>query len=825
MTIVVAMIRYDAPAGDISTKNILMLGVGLYPFLHLCSLFFSLFRIRFFRFISHIALAYNIGFFLLLTLNYLCLTFWLEINWFGGFSEAFNQVINAVHNNYNNDFWEILLFYPIVALVVTYPIFTLFSLYTVKYSRKFLTWWCVFAVIIIGINFSSGALQSLYSRQLNNAQTILSQEGENQKGFEQAQVWFLESAILYFARHGSNYDNLFEKLYDSSLFEYFWERLGESASRWRSNSFATNASKVWDAANVLLTLGEIHSETEDGIVRTKYTFDFQNTTHENQEVVIFFQTPSTWSVVSELKLGLDLQLIGQVAPRGAAKRVYEESLRRNIDPALIEKVGLNSYSLRVFPIPGKTVSQWKQKVQVEILTPVSTDATEIVYAPKFSFINVRFDENSRAITKVYDGGKLIKEDVIEKNVEKYLKQEHMMAAPESAKNAQYIGDYCLPAALSQYAAQQFDTPVTDKITLFFDISKSAERNNVEKQYKNIYAAFKNYNGALNDVDLYTFNFDVQRVSDVDNLSFWWYSDTDRIMNYIDKNGFQNQHIVIVTDDDSFNLSTGQYQIPTLQNIHSNRIDIIKIGNDIKRYKTDITNLVAATGGNVFEISDKADISTVAKKIKTADDMTLADGHCVTTASENKQREKILAGIIGNILLSRMTPQNQEEIFQAQNTLAETYVIVNQYNSLIALETARQQNDLNNYSNQQGAYETEFENFDKSNSPLPPRPGMELQGARDEITWLWTNLNITTYRSEPIGIQAGLERVDDGLKWASSDGWFFDSGSSYRSRSYSSELNLGGIILLLIYLIEIVSCINFIFMVRKGQPEEKITNQK
>jgi len=157
---------------------------------------------------------------------------------------------------------------------------------------------------------------------------------------------------------------------------------------------------------------------------------------------------------------------------------------------------------------------------VEILTPVSTDATEIVYAPKFSFINLRFDENSRAITKVYDGGKLIKEDVVEKNVEKYLKQEHMMAAPESAKNAQYIGDYCLPAALSQYAAQQFDTPMADKITLFFDISKSAERNNVEKQYKNIYAALKNYNGALNDVDLYTFNFDVQRVSDVDNLSFW-----------------------------------------------------------------------------------------------------------------------------------------------------------------------------------------------------------------------------------------------------------------------------------------------------------------
>ncbi|MBP7806650.1 hypothetical protein KA057_03125, partial [Candidatus Gracilibacteria bacterium] len=744
-----------------------------------------------------------------------CLTFGLEINGFGGFSEVFNGLISSVHNNYNSNFWEALLLYPTIALVVTYPIFTLFSLYRVNYSRNFLTWGCVFAVIIIGVNLSSGALQSFYSRQINQAQTILSQEGENQKGFEEAQVWFLESAMLYFARHGSNYSNLFEKLYDSSLFEYFGERLGDSTSRWRSNSFATNASKVGDAANVLLTLGEIHSETEDGIVRTKYTFDFQNTSQENQEVVIFFQTPSTWSVVSELKLGLDLQLIGQVAPRGAAKRVYEESLRRNIDPALIEKVGLNSYSLRVFPIPGKKVSQGKQKVQVEILTPVSSDATDIVYAPKFSFINLRFDENSRAITKVYDGGKLTKEDIIDRDVEKYLTQEHMMTAPESAKSAQNIGTYCLSPALLQYGAKDLNQPITDKISLFLDISKSAERNNVEKQYKNIYAVLKNYNKTLNDVDIYAYNFDVQRISDVDNLSFWGYSDTDRVMNYIDKNGFQNQHIVIVTDDDSFNLSTSQYQVPTLQNIHSNRIDIIKIGTDVKRYKTDITNLVAATGGDIFEVKNKTDIDTVVKKVKTTDRMTLADAtNCIPPTSENKQRDKIQAGIIGNILLSRMTPQNQEQIFQAQNSLAEKYIIVNQYNSLIALETARQQNDLNNYSNQQGAYETEFENFDKSTSNnLFPRPA----SARQEI-------GMDMMVSD--GINPGLERVDSNLKSVSySDDSFFGSGSSYRSRSYSSELNLGGIILLLIYLVEIISCINFIFMVRKGRPEEKITNQK
>jgi len=143
-------------------------------------------------------------------------------------------------------------------------------------------------------------------------------------------------------------------------------------------------------------------------------------------------------------------------------------------------------------------------------------------------------------------------------------------------------------------------------------------------------------------------------------------------------------------------------------------------------------------------------------------MTLADGHCVTTASENKQREKILAGIIGNILLSRMTPQNQEEIFQAQNKLAETYVIVNQYNSLIALETARQQNDLNNYSNQQGAYETEFENFDTPSSPPLPQRGMrEFEG--DISNFKMSN------DSSSRGIEPGLDRIDDGLRGPNTGG--------------------------------------------------------
>jgi len=40
----------------------------------------------------------------------------------------------------------------------------------------------------------------------------------------------------------------------------------------------------------------------------------------------------------------------QVAPRGAAQQVYQEQVRINVDPALLESVGPRQYRLRVFPV-------------------------------------------------------------------------------------------------------------------------------------------------------------------------------------------------------------------------------------------------------------------------------------------------------------------------------------------------------------------------------------------------------------------------------------------------------------------------------------------
>jgi len=62
-----------------------------------------------------------------------------------------------------------------------------------------------------------------------------------------------------------------------------------------------------------------------------------------------------------------------------------------------------------------------------MLTPILSKTEKITYAPKFSFINLKFDEDSGIKVKVYDELKLSKEDTIQNSdIEKYLNTEHTL---------------------------------------------------------------------------------------------------------------------------------------------------------------------------------------------------------------------------------------------------------------------------------------------------------------------------------------------------------------------------------------------------------------
>ncbi len=79
---------------------------------------------------------------------------------------------------------------------------------------------------------------------------------------------------------------------------------------------------------------------------------YSNSSFREEEVIYEFFVDGT-AVMHDLKLGPNLEFEGIIAPSGAARRLYDQEVRRTRDPALLEQLGPKQYRLSVFPVPGK----------------------------------------------------------------------------------------------------------------------------------------------------------------------------------------------------------------------------------------------------------------------------------------------------------------------------------------------------------------------------------------------------------------------------------------------------------------------------------------
>jgi hypothetical protein len=107
---------------------------------------------------------------------------------------------------------------------------------------------------------------------------------------------------------------------------------------------------------------------------------------------------------------------------------------------------MNTYSLRIFPIPSKTNkdTQGKQKVQVTLVSPLEDE--KMIYSPKFSFINLKVDDDSSIIAKAYHNDVLTQEDVKKgDDVIPYLSTEHQMENKLKFENNNRFLDQCVPS--------------------------------------------------------------------------------------------------------------------------------------------------------------------------------------------------------------------------------------------------------------------------------------------------------------------------------------------------------------------------------------------
>jgi hypothetical protein len=156
--------------------------------------------------------------------------------------------------------------------------------------------------------------------------------------------------------------------YNSPLYMNYQYVYGKDIDGYDSSNYTYKAVKL--KKREVTTTSVAHNL----FAKITITEEYQNETYSNQEVLYEFSLPNN-SVVTDLKLGANLENEGIIAPRGAAWRIYQGELNKQRDPALLEQTGPREYRLRVFPIPSKIVGTKREdnlKAQFTYLTPLTS---------------------------------------------------------------------------------------------------------------------------------------------------------------------------------------------------------------------------------------------------------------------------------------------------------------------------------------------------------------------------------------------------------------------------------------------------------------------
>lgn len=155
---------------------------------------------------------------------------------------------------------------------------------------------------------------------------------------------------------------LYEQFFDRPLVEAEREAVVHAArSTWAIDQAMSNWQAV-DDREIWLMRQEVTITEHGDWAQVELYEVYQNQTSQRQEVVYYFTLPES-AVITGVWLGnsenRQERFVYQVAPRGAAQATYQNQVRRNIDPALVEQLGPSQYRLRVFPIEPQTW-QWEE---------------------------------------------------------------------------------------------------------------------------------------------------------------------------------------------------------------------------------------------------------------------------------------------------------------------------------------------------------------------------------------------------------------------------------------------------------------------------------
>ncbi len=115
------------------------------------------------------------------------------------------------------------------------------------------------------------------------------------------------------------------------------------------------------AQPLAIKVHRVHVTIQDQVATTRVDQVFVNPNPFPEEGTYLFPLPED-AAISRFTLWVDGEpLEGTLLPRDEARRIYEEIVRSQRDPALLEYVGRDAFQARIFPIPPKG----ERRVEVE----------------------------------------------------------------------------------------------------------------------------------------------------------------------------------------------------------------------------------------------------------------------------------------------------------------------------------------------------------------------------------------------------------------------------------------------------------------------------
>ncbi|PIY17157.1 hypothetical protein COZ14_03875, partial [Candidatus Dojkabacteria bacterium CG_4_10_14_3_um_filter_Dojkabacteria_WS6_41_9] len=471
----------------------------------------------------------------------------------------------------------------------------------------------------------------------------------------------------------------------------------------------------------------------EGVQKTEMYLEFHNTQTTLQEAQMLLKLPEG-AVVTDLTLGRDLELPSLVAPKGAANTVYEQSVVRRTDPAVIAKIAPGIYTLKVYPVyvtsSGLTDIERKneaQKVKITYTAPISAN---VVLPSIMNILNTDIGYDSAVQGKISIEGVVATATSATALVSKPVTTTfNGQNSTEIAWKFDIFGTYlgqvhsiALSSTIVPYCVVQ--PAFSDEATVYIDTSYSAHNYLVD--YKLILGDLLTKYPKLHVVDyaqvigneiIITSETELKQY--MDSLTFVGYSMDNRLQDIVFAKNKEKRDIYIITDENAYSKNeklTPSYAYDSVEG----RMNMVMVGG-FKAPLSVLGTVVSATGGSV--LTPGAVSAYLSEKCQNAPTFSGAPGKMASTMVDSMK----LASLNEKLLAQIKDKESYVAVGRKMYTVAGRNHFVDSMNSFIAVETEAQRQQLR-------AEAEKFEAFDVGPGSAPVGRIMPMFDSSTSRNW-------------------------------------------------------------------------------------------